>query len=156
MNSGSENQFFTQVPTPSDHQLNSHLESFGKPIAVAGESSFTNHFEYGSQISFDESCYGESLNANIMQSSTSDEKRVNNSGKSINFKRRFRNNFTIHQTSILERVFEQSTHYPDYSTLSQISKQLKLPISRIQVWFQNRRAKFRRNSAASGHLKMKR
>ncbi|RWS25821.1 hypothetical protein B4U80_06381 [Leptotrombidium deliense] len=71
--------------------------------------------------------------------------------KSYGFRRRLRNNFTASQTSVLERVFEETTHYPDYATFAQISKQLKLPISRIQVWFQNRRAKFRRNSSNGQH-----
>ncbi len=63
--------------------------------------------------------------------------------------RRNRHSFNTHQTAELEKLFEQSTHYPDAGTIGLLSKQLKMPVSRIQIWFQNRRAKFRRNSNAT-------
>ena len=61
-------------------------------------------------------------------------------------KRRSRQNFTPKQLARLEQVFDQSTHYPDWTTLSELATELKLPAERAQVWFQNRRAKFRRNA----------
>lgn len=59
-------------------------------------------------------------------------------------KRRNRHTFSPKQISVLEKIFDLSTHYPDTCTLVSLSKKLKLPIERIQVWFQNRRAKYRR------------
>lgn len=61
-------------------------------------------------------------------------------------RRRVRHNFTSNQSKSLEDVFDSVTHYPDFSLLTDLSRKLKLPVERIQVWFQNRRAKFRRNS----------
>lgn len=58
--------------------------------------------------------------------------------------RRYRHNFTQQQISAMEKMFDQLTHYPDWSLLSDLSKKLNLPASKIQIWFQNRRAKFRR------------
>lgn len=62
-------------------------------------------------------------------------------------RRRIRHNFSSSQTKALEGVFESVTHYPDFTLLDDLSRRLKLPLERIQVWFQNRRAKFRRNTA---------
>lgn len=59
-------------------------------------------------------------------------------------KRRNRHTFSPKQITMLESIFDLSTHYPDTGTLVNLSKKLKLPIERIQVWFQNRRAKYRR------------
>lgn len=57
--------------------------------------------------------------------------------------KRVRNMFTSSQIEILEKVFEQ-THYPDASIREQLSSRFNLNSMRIQVWFQNRRAKYRK------------
>lgn len=57
--------------------------------------------------------------------------------------KRVRNMFTASQIEILEKVFEQ-THYPDSSIREQLSLRFNLNSMRIQVWFQNRRAKYRK------------
>lgn len=66
--------------------------------------------------------------------------------KATSNRRRIRHNFTANQSKCLEDVFDSMTHYPDFSMLLEQSKKLRLPVERIQVWFQNRRAKFRRNT----------
>ncbi|VDM19558.1 unnamed protein product [Hydatigera taeniaeformis] len=58
---------------------------------------------------------------------------------------RSRTAFTQKQVAMLEREFEQS-HYPEYSTRERLSEETGLPESRIQVWFANRRAKYRKSS----------
>ncbi|VDD80210.1 unnamed protein product [Mesocestoides corti] len=58
---------------------------------------------------------------------------------------RSRTAFTQKQINMLEREFELG-HYPEHSTRERLSNETGLPESRIQVWFANRRAKYRKES----------
>jgi hypothetical protein len=95
---------------------------------------------------------GQDFSENSMEGDTSNnspnegQNQNNDRTKSTPNRRRIRHNFTPNQSKCLEEVFDSVTHYPDFGLLLQHSKKLRLPVERIQVWFQNRRAKFRRNS----------
>ncbi|KAI0227229.1 hypothetical protein LSAT2_022313 [Lamellibrachia satsuma] len=58
--------------------------------------------------------------------------------------------FTQHQVKVLEQKFRQ-THYLSSVDVAELSAALSLTETRVKIWFQNRRARERRDRETAGH-----
>lgn len=128
-------------------------------------TKFTDSYKWNNRLNSLFDCHVQRLASCPSQTNLHEAQPVCSIAQSMNGKEsrpsrgarnpRFRTSFDQPQLTVLEKLFDK-THYPDVYVREEIADQVGLTESKVQIWFQNRRAKFRRSEKSRFNINLKR
>ena len=132
-----QNALLTKNVAASTTPVNSNIKSaYSYLTPPPSESSTLNSTTSPKDI------YNTSIISNEEDISKENIKPKEKNGRLV--RRRNRVQFTQMQLDAMEAVFEKS-HYPEVHVIDRLSDRLGVSIERLSIWFQNRRAKFKKS-----------
>ncbi|CAF3761775.1 unnamed protein product [Rotaria sp. Silwood1] len=125
---------------PDHNSNNSSIDTQENIFSQMMKQHITNGltFQYGTN--FEETSDVTNASSNVEH----EQDENNDISMPIIYKKRARIKFSQEQLDALETTFEQH-HYPTIDMIDHLVQQLDLPTQKITVWFQNRRARLKKN-----------